>query len=88
MHLSESRSMTSRCRTAAAFGGALVDRAGLKGAAIGGARVSPTARQLHRQREASATADDIRALIERCRREVAARFGVRLRDEIVYLGEL
>ena len=30
---------------------------------------------------------DIRTLVERCQREVAARFGVRLREEIVYLGE-
>ena len=66
--------------------GGLVDRAGLKGVAVGGARVSP----VHGNfivNEGSATAEDIRALIERCRLEVAARFGVELREEIVYLGE-
>jgi UDP-N-acetylmuramate dehydrogenase len=66
--------------------GALVDRAGLKGAAIGGARVSP-AHGNFIVNEGTATADDIRQLIERCRGEVRARFGVVLRDEIVYLGD-
>ena len=36
--------------------------------------------------EGGATARDIRALIERCKAEVRARFGVELREEIVYLG--
>jgi len=36
--------------------------------------------------DGSATAADIKRLIERCREEVRARFGVALRDEIVYLG--
>jgi UDP-N-acetylmuramate dehydrogenase len=66
--------------------GALVDRAGLKGQGIAGARVS----DLHGNfivRDGAATARDIRTLVERCQREVAARFGVRLREEIVYLGE-
>jgi UDP-N-acetylmuramate dehydrogenase len=66
--------------------GALVDRAGLKGAAIGGARVSPTHGNFI-VNEGTATASDIRRLIERCRREVRERFGVELREEIVYLGE-
>ena len=35
----------------------------------------------------TATAGDIRRLIERCRRAVRERFGVELREEIVYLGE-
>jgi UDP-N-acetylmuramate dehydrogenase len=62
-----------------------VDRAGLKGAAIGGARVSP-AHGNFIVNDGTATADDIRRLIERCRAEVGRRFGVELRDEIVYLG--
>ena len=65
--------------------GALVDRAGLKGVAIGGARVSPTHGNFI-VNEGGATATDIRALIERCRREVKDRFGIDLREEIVYLG--
>jgi UDP-N-acetylmuramate dehydrogenase len=66
--------------------GALVDRAGLKGIASGGARVSPTHGNFI-VNDGTATADDIRRLIERCRGEVAARFGVTLREEIVYMGE-
>ena len=66
--------------------GALVDRAGLKGVREGGAQVSP----LHGNfivRDGAATAREIRALVERCQRGVVERFGVRLREEIVYLGE-
>ena len=65
--------------------GALVDRAGLKGSGEGGARVSPTHGNFI-VNDGSATAADIRRLIDRCRDEVRARFGVELRDEIVYLG--
>jgi UDP-N-acetylmuramate dehydrogenase len=66
--------------------GALVDRAGLKGSTVGGARVS----NVHGNfivNDGHATARDIRALIERCRDSVRARFGVELREEIVYLGQ-
>jgi len=66
--------------------GALVDRAGLKGTSIGGARVSP-AHGNFIVNDGGATARDIRALIERCRADVHERFGVELREEIVYLGE-
>ena len=66
--------------------GALVDRAGLKGASIGGARVSPTHGNFI-VNEGRATAHDIRRLIERCRVTVRERFGVELREEIVYLGK-
>lgn len=66
--------------------GALIDRAGLKGAQEGGARVSPTHGNfiVH---DGAATAADIRALVERCKAGVANRYGVTLREEIVYLGE-
>jgi UDP-N-acetylmuramate dehydrogenase len=66
--------------------GALVDRAGLKGAAVGGARVSPTHGNFV-VNEGTATAADIRRLIETCKAAVHDRFGVDLREEIVYLGE-
>ena len=66
--------------------GALVDRAGLKGASIGGARVSPTHGNFI-VNDGTATARDIRALIDRCRADVRERFGVELREEIVYLGD-
>jgi UDP-N-acetylmuramate dehydrogenase len=67
--------------------GALVDRAGLKGAGAGGARVSPTHGNFI-VNEGTATAADIRRLIERCKTAVHDRFGVELREEIVYLGVL
>jgi UDP-N-acetylmuramate dehydrogenase len=65
--------------------GALVDRAGLKGVREGGARVSTTHANFI-VNEGGATSGDVRRLIERCKREVRERFGVRLREEIVYLG--
>jgi UDP-N-acetylmuramate dehydrogenase len=66
--------------------GALIDRAGLKGHRLGGARVS----NVHANfivNEDGATAGDIRALAALCRDTVLERFGVSLREEIVYLGE-
>ncbi len=66
--------------------GALVDRAGKKGAALGGARVSSTHANFVIN-DGTATAADIRALVERCRWAVQAAYGVTLREEIVYLGE-
>lgn len=66
--------------------GALVDRAGLKGARQGAARVSTTHANFI-VNEGGATARDIRALIDRCKSEVQAQFGVVLREEIVCLGE-
>ena len=65
--------------------GALVDRAGLKGASVGGARVSPTHGNFIVS-DGTATAADVRALIDRCRQAVRDQFGVELREEIVYLG--
>ena len=66
--------------------GALVDRAGLKDAAIGGARVS-SAHGNFIVNDGTARASDIRRLIEHCRTAVRERFGVTLKEEIVYLGE-
>jgi UDP-N-acetylmuramate dehydrogenase len=66
--------------------GALVDRAGLKGTAVGGARVSLTHGNFI-VNEGGATARDIFELINRCRGAVRARFNVELREEIVYLGD-
>jgi UDP-N-acetylmuramate dehydrogenase len=66
--------------------GALIDRAGLKGSAEGDARVSP-AHGNFIVHEGAASAAEIRALIERCKASVSSRFGVHLREEIVYLGE-
>jgi UDP-N-acetylmuramate dehydrogenase len=69
-----------------ASAGALIDRAGLKGVAIGGAIVSPTHANFI-VNAGAATAADIRALVERCRQAVAETFAVTLSDEIVYLGD-
>src|SRR5262249_25961907 len=72
--------------TIPASAGALVDRAGLKGVAEGGARISP----LHANfivNEGAATSADIKALIERARRQVREQLGVELKDEIALLGE-
>lgn len=66
--------------------GALIDRAGLKGSRIGGALVSPGHANFI-VNDGGASAADIRALIERCRAAVFERFGVRLRDEVVCIGE-
>lgn len=68
-----------------ASAGALIDRAGLKGAVYGGARVSP----VHANfivNDGHATAAEIRALVEQAREAVRREFGVVLRDEVVYLG--
>lgn len=69
-----------------ASAGALIDRAGLKGVALGGARVSATHANFI-VNEGQATAADIRALVDRCRDSVRDRFGVTLREEIGYLGD-
>jgi UDP-N-acetylmuramate dehydrogenase len=66
--------------------GALVDRAGLKGVASNGARVSPTHANFIIN-DGSAKAADIHALIERCRTAVRDQFGVVLRNEIIYIGD-
>jgi UDP-N-acetylmuramate dehydrogenase len=69
-----------------ASAGALIDRAGLKGERIGGARVSETHGNFL-VNDGTATAADIAALIGRCHDTVRDRFGVHLREEIVRLGE-
>ena len=69
-----------------ASAGALVDRAGLKGTHEGNARVSPTHANFI-VNQGGATARDIARLIDRCRDEVMNQLGVRLREEVVRLGE-
>jgi UDP-N-acetylmuramate dehydrogenase len=65
--------------------GALVDRAGLKGATEGGAQVSLTHANFIIN-TGTATAGDIARLVSRCTSAVSAQFGVSLREEIVRLG--
>lgn len=69
-----------------ASAGALIDRAGQKGAAIGGARVSTTHANFIIN-DGTATAADIRALVDRCRDAVRSAYDVTLKEEIVYLGD-
>ena len=67
--------------------GALLDRAGLKGVSIGGARVS----EVHANfltTGPGATASDVHRLLELCRDAVAAAFGIVLVPELILLGDL
>jgi UDP-N-acetylmuramate dehydrogenase len=66
--------------------GALVDRAGLKGASLGGARVSPTHANFIIN-DGRAKAVEIYQLVEQCRGAVKEQFGVALRNEIITLGD-
>ena len=68
-----------------ASAGALIDAAGMKGFRVGGAMISV----VHANfvvNDRSATAADIHALADAARKAVRERFGVELRDEVVYLG--
>jgi UDP-N-acetylmuramate dehydrogenase len=65
--------------------GQFIEAAGLKGRRVGGAEVSP----MHANyfvNIGSATAADVRALIDVAQREVEARFGVRLEPEVKLIG--
>ena len=65
--------------------GQLVEAAGLKGARVGGAEISP----MHANyfvNTGGAKAADVRALIERAQHEVEGRFGVRLEPEVKLIG--
>ncbi|MCC7007586.1 MAG: UDP-N-acetylmuramate dehydrogenase [Acidobacteria bacterium] len=68
-----------------ASAGALVDRAGLKGFRVGGASISDRHANFV-VNDGTATAADVRAVVEAARRAVRERFGVVLRDEVVWLG--
>jgi UDP-N-acetylmuramate dehydrogenase len=57
----------------------------LKGAREGQAHVSPTHGNFI-VNEGNASASEVRALIERCKRDVYRRYRVQLREEIVSMG--
>ena len=66
--------------------GALIDLAGLKGSKVGTARVS----EQHGNfivSDGRSSANEIRALIERCQMRIRSEFGISLKREVVYLGE-
>ena len=65
--------------------GQFIEAAGLKGRRIGGAEVSPMHANYFVNIE-SATAADVRALIDLAQHEVEARFGVRLEPEVKLIG--
>jgi len=69
-----------------ASAGALIDRAGLKGRRVGGASIS-TVHANFLVNDAGATAHDVWQLAELARAAVRDRFGVDLRNEIVFLGQ-
>lgn len=69
-----------------ASAGALIDRAGLKGRRVGGASIS-TVHANFLVNDARATARDVWQLAEQARAAVRERFGVELRNEIVFLGQ-
>jgi len=69
-----------------ASAGALIDRAGLKGRVEGGASISGVHANFF-VNHGSATARDIRSLIDVSKTRVKEQFGVDLREEIVYLGD-
>jgi len=72
-----------------AFGapsGALIDRLGLRGFQIGGARVSDQHANIV-VNTGDATAADIRAVIEHVRHRVAAELGLALEREVLYVGD-
>jgi UDP-N-acetylmuramate dehydrogenase len=65
--------------------GRLIDECGLKGASVGGARIS----QVHANfivNQSGASAADIKALIDLAAKEVKERFGVVLEIEVKLIG--
>ena len=65
----------------------LVEACGLKGLAIGGARISEKHANFIVNPERGATAADIEALIAHARAEVERRFGIRLVPEVRIIGD-
>jgi UDP-N-acetylmuramate dehydrogenase len=71
---------------AGAFAGRLLEQAGVKGLAVGKARVSP----VHANfivNEGGARAADVQALMDEMRRRVLERSGIRLEPEVKLVGE-
>ncbi|MDE6105420.1 MAG: UDP-N-acetylmuramate dehydrogenase, partial [Clostridia bacterium] len=65
--------------------GKLIDEAGLKGLSIGGATVSREHANFIINR--GGKAEDVYLLIKEVKRRVFERTGIRLEDEVVYIGE-
>jgi UDP-N-acetylmuramate dehydrogenase len=69
------------------FVGPLIEAAGLKGLAVGGARVSPKHAGFIIN-DGNATASDVLELVERIQRAIAERNGIELQLEIRVVGEV
>ncbi|MBO5737644.1 MAG: UDP-N-acetylenolpyruvoylglucosamine reductase, partial [Clostridia bacterium] len=64
--------------------GALIEKAGLKGVRVGGAKVS----EIHANfiiNDKNATAEDISTLIDKIKQAVFTQYGMMLEEEIRYL---
>ncbi len=68
------------------YAGELIERASLKGEKIGGAEVSKMHANFIVAKE-NCTSQDVKKLINLVKFEVASKFGVKLNEEIEYLGE-
>lgn len=66
--------------------GYLIDKAGLKGKTIGGAVISDKHANFILNK-GGATSQDVVQLIKLCQDKVKEKFGVELKEEVVYLGE-
>jgi len=67
--------------------GRMLEACGLKGHRIGGAQISPKHANFIENADGAATADAV-ALMAEARRRAEVQFGVRLRHEVEFLGEL
>jgi len=68
------------------YAGRLIEQAGLKGMQIGDAQISPVHANFF-VNMGSASADDVKALIDLARERVRQRFGVELELEVELIGE-
>ena len=85
LHLPKGRSMGCVFKNPEnAFAGELIEKSGLKGMRIGGARISETHGNFILN-DGGATAADIKRLILLAKNAVYAQYGVRLEEEIRYL---
>jgi UDP-N-acetylmuramate dehydrogenase len=69
------------------YAGRLIEAAGLKGVACGGAQISAKHANVI-VNAGQAKASEVVELMRRARREVAERFGVRLEPELILAGDL
>lgn len=85
-NISEADALAAATPNHTTSAGFLVDHAGMKGAHMGGAQISP----IHANfifNTGKATAADVVALIEKARARVKEQFGVTLEEEVVRVGE-